>query len=223
MNRMLRFAVLAALVLTVAALPALADSFEVSLDTSALAGTTQLFGFAITGTMDNSVSLSGFTFVGGSAITGTEDCTLGGALSGMGCSGNMTSGVSLTDNNSDFEAFFTQQFNVGSSLSFDLTTTNNFSGGIPDGLFMYFCSADLSTCYSDDPTFSEMLLLGIDGTPLTPASFMTFGATAQGLPAPVVTELATVPEPSNLLLLGAALLMVTLLWRYERQARAASL
>jgi len=223
MNRILRFAVLAALVLTVAALPALADSFEVSLDTSALSGTTQLFGFAITGTMGNSVSLSGFTFVGGSAITGTEDCTLGGLLSGMGCSGNMTSGVSLTDNNSDFEAFFTQQFNVGTSLSFDLTTTNNYSSGTPDGLFMYVCDVTLSTCYSDETNTSAMLILPLGGGTLSPSSFELYGASAQNLPAPVVTELATVPEPSNLLLLGAALLMVTLLWRYERQARAASL
>ena len=92
-----------------------ADSFDVSLDTSSLTGTTQILAFGLTGTMDNSVSLSDFTFGGGSAIDGTADCTLGGSLSGTGCSGNLTSGVSLTD--SDFLAFFTEEINVGDSLS----------------------------------------------------------------------------------------------------------
>jgi hypothetical protein len=103
-------------------------------------------------------------------------------------------------------------------LSFALATSNNFAGGIPDGFFMYVCSADLSACYSDDTTFFEMLQLGIDGTPLTPASFLTFGASAQGLPAPVVTTpLVTTPEPSSLELLAAAMFVFLALAKFRSQ------
>ena len=209
LNQTLWVIALAAL-LAVAASGAKADTFDVSLNTSSLSGTTQTLAFSLTnndGAADNTISLSSFDFGGGSAVSGSEDCTLGGLLSGVGCSGNLSSGVSLTDTAD--EVFFSEQVNVGSSLSFALTTSNNFAGAIPDGFFMYVCSADLSTCYSDDTTFLEMLQLGIDGTPLTPASFTVFGASAQGLPAPVVTTpSSSMPEPSGLLLLGAGILVL---------------
>lgn len=213
LNQTLSIIALAAL-LAFEASGAKADTFDVSLNTSSLSGTTQTLAFSLSnndGAADNTVSLSSFNLGGGSAVSGSEDCTLGGVLSGVGCGGNLTSGVSLTDTAD--EVFFSEQFNVGSSLSFALTTSNNFAGGIPDGFFMYLCSADLSTCYSDDPTFLEMLQIGIDGTPLAPNSFITFGATAQGLPAPVVTtsSTTTAPEPSTLALLGFAILGLVIL------------
>jgi len=195
-----------------------ADSFDVSLNTSALSGTTQTLAFGLTnndGAVNNAVGLTGFDFGGGSAVTGTEDCTLGGTLSGVGCSGNLTSGIALND--SADEVFFTQQFNVGSSLSFDLTTTNNFASGSPDGFAMYLCDATMSNCYSDDTSTFAMLVLGLNGATLTASSFTLNGASAQGLPAPVVTPVST-PEPPSVVLLGVAMLGFLVL-QHVRQNR----
>ena len=192
-------------ILTLACSSASADEFNVTLDTSSLSG-TQTLGFELTddgdGTANNTATLSNFAFGGGSAVAGTEDCTLGGMFSGTGCSGNLVSGVTLTDT---LDAFFTQQFTVGSSLSFVLTTTNNFTGtGAPDQFAMFVCSAAFDMCYSDDTNTLAMLTLDLTGAPLTPTAppFVLNGASAQHLPAPVVTS---VPEPASLLLLAVGL------------------
>jgi hypothetical protein len=184
-----------------------ADSFNVSLNTSALSGTAQTLAFGLNDSdgSNNTLSLTGFNFGGGSALSGTQDCTLEGSLSGAGCSGDLTDGVTLTDSVS--EVFFDQEFTAGSSLSFNMTTTNDYAGAIPDGFDMYLCSADLTSCYSDDAS-GAMLILGLTGAPLTPSSFTLFTASAQNLPAPVVTAVsATVPEPSSVFWL--ALLVLT--------------
>lgn len=199
-----RFALLAILAVTCAT--ASADEFTVSLETSSLTG-TQTLGFALTddgdGNGNNTATLSSFVFGGGSAVAGTEDCTLAGVLSGAGCSGNVSSGVTLSDG---LDAFFTQQFDPGPLLSFSLSITNSFSGaGAPDQLAMYVCNAGRDMCYSDDQMTGAMLTLDLTGSPLTPLSFTLNGASVQGLPAPVVTLVGTVPEPASLLLLAAGL------------------
>ena len=194
--------------------PATADAFTVTLDTSTLSGTQTLaFGFT-DGDLaaDNTITLSSFTFDGGSAIAGTQDCTLFGTLSGVGCSGDLTSAVTLSD--VGFQAFFLQQFVVGASLSFTLTTTNQFAAGSPDQFAMYLCDASFSACYSNDATTGAMLLLALNGEPLSASSFIVTGATDQNLAAPLVTTgppvAQAVPEPASLFLVaigiaGAAL------------------
>jgi hypothetical protein len=199
--------------------PGRADSFDVSLNTSALSGTTQTLAFSLYDSdgSNNTVSLTGFNFAGGSPVSGTEDCTLGGFLSGAGCSGNLTSGVTLTD--SVPEVFFDQEFTVGSSLSFEMTTTNDYAGAIPDGSDMYLCNTTFTSCYSDDVS-SAMLILGLTGAPLTPSSFTLFTASAQDLPAPVVTAAssATVPEPTSALWLALGVLAAGAVSRRKRAA-----
>src|SRR6266487_3238302 len=205
-KKILILAIPAVLVLLIAGTAA-ADSLRVTLDTSPLSGPQTLaFGLTNFNGASNTMSLSDFSFGGGSVVTGSDDCTFGGTFSGLGCNGDLSSTVTLEDLDPT-AAFFTQQFNPGSSLSFVLTSTNNFGGGVPDQFAMAMCDAGLTTCYSDDAS-GAVLLLDFSGGSLFPASFVTFGASLQDLAAPVVTVVADnsqIPEPGTLLLLGGGL------------------
>ncbi|MGA2811329.1 MAG: hypothetical protein ABSG16_08025 [Candidatus Acidiferrum sp.] len=203
-----------------------ADSFDVSLNTSSFSGSTQILAFGLNDSdgSSNTISLTGFNFGGGSALSGSQDCTLGGALSGAGCSGNLTGGVTLSDATTS-EVFFDEEFNVGSALSFAMTTTNNFAGGIPDGFAMYLCNTTFTDCYSDDLSTTALLVLGLGGTALTPASFTLNGASAQDLPAPVVTVpsgtgTTPIPEPGTFVTLSLACLAMALCSRRLREPSA---
>lgn len=208
---------LAVAAITFAAAGAQADttSFDVSLNTSALAGPqTLLFGITDGDAVaDNTVTLSNFNFGTGSALGSPS-------ISGTGISGDLTSGISLND--SGFSALFSQQFDSGSSLSFLLNTTNAFTSGTPDAFAMYVCNSDVSACYSDDASTGAVLVLNLTGSALTPGSFTLNGASDQDLPAPVVTVAtgtgtgtgtgnSNVPEPSILLLVVCGLLGVAVL------------
>ncbi len=199
-NRSTSIIALVVLAATLTAASARADSFNVSLDTSALSG-TQVLAFGFTdgdGVVDNSATMSAFNFGGGSAV-GLP------LYLGTGVSGDLTSGVAMDD--SGFAALFAQQITVGSGLSFTLNISNIFAGGTPDALAMYLCDAALSSCYSNDSSSGAMLVLNLTGGTLSPSSFILTGADDQGLLAPVVTIPGTsVPEPSSslLLLIGLA-------------------
>ena len=192
--RLLKALALTLLVLS-AATNADADAFKVTLNTSPLSGPqTLIFGLTDFDAAANTVSLSEFGLDGGNVVAGSEDCTFGGIFSGLGCSGDLSSGVVLED----FEpvVIFTQQFAPGLALSFTLTTTNNFIGPVPDQFGMFLCDSS-GTCYSDDVSMA-MLLLDLAGGSLTVSSFRPFGASAENLDAPIVSA---VPEPGTLLML----------------------
>lgn len=212
MNREIQFVLYAALLAAAATRPARADFlFNLTLDTAALSG-PQIVAFGLTdgdGVADNTVTISNFQFGGGGAIAGTADCTLGGALSGAGCSGDLSGGVTLAD--LDFQAFFSQQFNPGTTLSFAVDTTNNLAAGAstPDAFAVYLCATDFSACYSDDAATGALALLNLAGSPLTAGSVTLNGASAEGLSAPVVTlGSPAVPEPSGAWLLAGVLVLL---------------
>ncbi len=214
-NRVLKIIASAVWLATLMAVAAKADSqsFNVSLNTSmsTLPGTTQVIFFGLSngdGTAgDNSVTLSNFNFGGGSADGSPT-------YEGSGVSGDLSSSISMTD--LDFSESFYEQFTVGSSLSFLLTTTNVFtSGGMaPDNFSFLICDPMFSTCYSDDGSGALLSLDLVGGTLSAPGSFSLFAAGTQSLPAPIVTAAnSSVPEPSSATLLGAGLLLVLLLIR----------
>ncbi len=210
-SRILQFIAVAVLATALAATSAKADttSFDVKVDTSALAGVqTILFGITDGDAVDdNSISLTGFNFATGSALGSPS-------ISGTGITGDLAAGISLND--SGFSALFEQQFKSGASLSFVLTTSNAFAGVAPDSLAMYLCNDDVTACYSDDTSTGADLILNLTSTPLTPSSFTLTGSSDDDLPAPVVTvhsQSNTVPEPSTLLLLAAGIAAIAALRR----------
>lgn len=211
MNRLIQLACLAGLVLFASVAPALADGFTVTLNTSGtnLTG-AQALVFELTdgdGVVDNSLTLSDFSLGGGSTAAPAD------YLGTTGVSGDVSGTIAMDD--SGGLALFSQDVNLGSSLSFLLSTSNNFAGTTPDGFVMALCATDFSSCYSDDADGS-LLLLPLDGTTLSSASFTLTGASAQDLPAPVVTAgsgMTPVPEPSGLILMGCSMLTMGFLLR----------
>jgi PEP-CTERM motif len=70
-------------------------------------------------------------------------------------------------------------------------------------------------CHSDDAVAGDLLELKLTDNLLSPSSFILNGASAQSLPAPVITTASTTttPEPASVLLLAFGLLFVALITR----------
>jgi PEP-CTERM motif len=196
---------LAGLLLWLGSSAAMADSVvHVSLNTSPLSAGTYTLGFEFIdgdGVVDNSAVVSGFNLVGGSLVPGT-DSAFGSAT------GNLGSSLSLDDSNSP--AVFTQDFMVGTGLSFNVALTDNLAPGAstPDAFSFLLC--DINRCYSDDAS-GALVIANLTGGSITPSDVLTFGDSSSGLEAPAVT-----PEPSSLMLLGGGLLGLVATMRRRR-------
>jgi hypothetical protein len=192
------------------------DLYDVTLDTAPLVGHPAgpfYLELAFTdgsGVNDanNTVTLSNINFGGGSA--------LGGPVVFGGASGSLETGVTMTDNS--FLSLFSEQFAPGLKLSFSLDlTSNDDAGGTPDrfsffvldnsGVALptlapagdYFIGADLGSAgpifdaWGSDPSRPPSV-----GNPVT-------------IPAPTITAVSSVSEPSTIYLLGSALAMMVAL------------
>jgi hypothetical protein len=205
MKRFVKLGFLAAMLFVLAAMPAMANSTPYLIVVSSSLTGTQGLGFALVAGDDlpgnNSASFSSFNFYAGSGpVVGTDSC-LGG------CSGNLSSTVSLTENGS-FLSLFTQNFDpLYFSLIVDLTNNAPNDGNpspTPAQLAIYLCAADFSSCYGSNQLTGALVSVDLTGAPLV---FDTFGD------GTVSVRVSPAPEPASLALLTSGLLGVAGMWR----------
>jgi len=193
------------MLIVLAAMPLVANTSTYLITvTSGLTG-TQGLGFALVAGDDlpgnNSVFLSGFNFFGGSGPdVGTDSCS-------GGCSGNLSSAVSLTEDGS-FVSLFTQNFDP-TYFSMLVTLTNNAPNDgnpspTPAEFQMFLCTADFSSCYGSNQVTGALVTVDLTGSPL---SFNTFGD------GTVSVGVTLAPEPESIVLLSTGLLGLAGLWR----------
>ena len=198
MKRFGKLGILLAVLIVLAAMPAVANTSTYLITvTSGLTG-TQGLGFVLVAGDDlpgnNSVFLSGFNFYGGSGPdVGTDSCF-------GGCSGNLSSAVSLTENGS-FVSLFTQNFDP-LYFSMFVTLTNNAPNDgnpspTPAEFQMFLCTADFSSCYGSNQVTGALVTVDLTGGPL---SFNTYGDGTVGVRASLA------PEPGSIVLLSSGLL-----------------
>jgi len=219
-QRMFKIGILAATLLVLGSTAAVADTLTFGLNTSSIEGlgtfdlAFQLVDGSGTGDANNTVTLSHFEFYGGSVSGAT---TLYG-----GASGNLSSGLTLTDSNSFFNAAI-GGFVAGSALTFNATFTNNADVGPFEDMFMMSIldpsGNGIPTLDSTNDTFLTVTLNGTlqpalgNGPPAPPLE--VWGAdpsqTTYDLGAPQV-----VPEPASLVLLGSGLIGLGLKRRRQR-------
>jgi len=190
---------------------ATARADNVNVDTSSLqasaAGPFQLafvlIDASLSGDGNNTVVLSDFTFGGGSA---------GSTLtSGGGVTGNLISGITLTDTDLSGLNFLTSAFTPGSTLSFNLAMTANLDSKIDpavgnvtgDQLLFFILNGTGTPIPSTDTSAPDAFAIATVGPG---------GVTVQQFSIPVQTS---VPEPGTLLLVGSG--MVLGLFRRQRR------
>lgn len=145
-----------------------------------------------TGANDNQVSITNIDLGGGTAV-GTA------ALFG-GASGDLVSGVTLTDSD-PFNEFY-QQFMPGGWLSFDLTMTNVFTGGVPDIFGFTFLDSNLFNLGTYSLGSDQFLIATLDGSGPV---IEVFASIDGSVPAPSIPDTG-----STLALVGMALTGVAL-------------
>jgi hypothetical protein len=161
-----------------------------------------------TGDDNNTATLTGFGFGGGSA--GAVDI----ANTGGGVTGDMTSGVSITD--SSFGNTLAQFFAAGTSLSFLLDLTTNVDAGpTPDQFGFAILDPTGNPIPTSDPTGDDnLLVVNIDSSSPGITSYSDLVTVTP------VGAVAT-PEPSSVLVLAICLFGLLLAYRRHRSADGA--
>jgi hypothetical protein len=205
MKRFTKFGILAAMLVVLGAMPALATSSPYLITvTSNLTG-TQGLGFALVAGDDlpgnNSASMSSFNFYGGSGPVGGTNTCLGG------CSGDLSSSVSLTEDGS-FLSLFTQSFDP-TYFSMIVNLTNNAPNDgnpspTPAQFEMFLCTSDFSSCYGSNTDTGALVTVDLTGNPLV---FNTYGD------GTVSVSVSVAPEPGSIALMGSGLLGLAGVWR----------
>jgi hypothetical protein len=215
---MTKHLILIALSLALIAPSARADYIvNVTLDTSVLASNNPGQGsFAVDfqlndgsgagGDGNNTATITNFNLNGGSLTSGTDS-------SSGGASGNLGGTLAITDNS--FFNDFNQTFTPGSSLSFTVDLTTNFSSAEASNFPDQFSF----TVYSNGGTNTASFLT-IDITGANPVVTTSGGSLGNGASvlAPSVQPAVATPEPSSLLLYLTGLLgLAGGAWRRRRR------
>jgi hypothetical protein len=185
---------------------AMAVPYHVSVDTSALGTSSFLVAFDLIdgGSPSNSVAIAGFTTEG----------TLGVATPTGGVTGALPGGFTLAD--TSFFNEYLQGVQSANALAFDFEASTNAPapGSAPDtfSFFQLDSQSGLPLFGTTDTTASDSLFtLEIDGSqngqlavfqPTTAGSAASWSVTAASQP---------IPEPATPLLLGAAILTLTMI------------
>lgn len=218
-SNILKSSILAAIVVAVGSTTAQAASVtvEFGLNTSSIVGlgtfslAFQLVDGSGTGDADNTVNLSNLNFSGGSAS--------GAAMLFGGATGSVASGLSLTNSSPLFNAAV-QGFVPGQQLTFDATFTNNADTPFSDLFLLSILDPGgngIPTFDTANDSFLTVTLNGTtmklpDGVTAPPTSFFAANPAQTSYNLPAVTA---VPEPSNLVPLGACCLFLV----FRRKAR----
>jgi hypothetical protein len=170
---------------------AMADSFEVNINTTPLKGVAGYLAFDFIGGTpieNNTVTISSFT----------SDATLGALTPTGGATGSIFPGPG-TLNDSQFFNELLQAVTFGTTVSFTLDlATSVSSGGIPDAFAFYLLDSTQNPFTTSDPTGADSLFaINITGPGLTPDVYTSSSATATIAPGGVTA----IPEPSSLLLI----------------------
>jgi hypothetical protein len=194
--------------------PAHADAFNVSVDTSSLQGNppgTFALGFvlidaSLTADGNNTVILSDFAYGGGAPGSVIPSMT-----SIIGASGNLISGITLTDLDPSGVTSLASGFTPGSTLSFAVNMTTNMDAtispetGLTGDQFDFFILQNGFPIATTDPTGTDTLAVATIVSGPTPGSG-TLDMNQYSMVVPT-------PEPSSLLFLGTGFLTLAGLLR----------
>jgi hypothetical protein len=195
-----------------------ADSYNatVTIDTSSLVGSSSApfyFGVVLVNASlnvdgNNSASVTNLNFGGGSAgafLTSTG---------GTSATGNLTSGITLTDTDPSDLNYFAAGFTPGSTLSFDFSMTTNADANLNSALgltgdqfeMVIFDNTEMAI-----PTTDQVLgMPGFLVATVCPACPNGISVQSYNIPdagaTSVVPSATATPEPATLLLLGPSLL-----------------
>ena len=194
-----------------------ADSFNVSLNTAPVSGSTFTLLFQFTdgsGTSDgnNTILVDNLTF-------GTAGSAAGVATLNGGASGDVTNGFAMTD--ADFSNTVEQQFVAGSTLAFTVQLSENPEQPAPDEFA--FSIEQIGTA----DVGGAFVVIDVGSSPVTFAASGN-GNAADNIGNPTVTS--PVPEPSTIVLLGFGIsvafarcrCLARRAWRMTRGARSYS-